>query len=177
MTRLLELIEKTTQPLRKGSDLIIDGEAATDEQRQEFDQALIKGETPRVGSVVEIMDYPHVSAVKPDVPVVDVHFFTVAVNLPMAEENRADILAGIKALPCFQKDGEVSYIELGAELGDQEFALRLMGLGEALKIWRVYTPDRVLGDSIPQDMKNEMAGMGFVTVPWTTEVPVGSQEG
>lgn len=66
-------------------------------------------------------------------------------------------------------DGEQhSYVELGAWVGDQECALRLMGAGEVLGLWDVLEPRR-LGASEKQ--AREMAGMGLVCIiaPRTTQ--------
>lgn len=58
---------------------------------------------------------------------------------------------------------ELSYIELGGLLGDQEVALRTMGLGHILGEWKVLSPDIML-PTLPKNIKMDMAGMGMVTI-------------
>jgi hypothetical protein len=59
---------------------------------------------------------------------------------------------------------EHSYIELGAWIGDQGLALRLMGLGALLGFWKLLTPKSVLGKIVDDDMERELAGRGMVTI-------------
>jgi len=62
-------------------------------------------------------------------------------------------------------DGEEhNYIELGAWAGDQETALRMMGLGSILGLWKLLTPNTILGDLVDEDMKMAMAQRGFVCI-------------
>ena len=64
---------------------------------------------------------------------------------------------------CNPLDGqEHNYIELGGWIGDQGIALLFMSLGTLLEVFKLITP-RVLGD-IPDDLMQQMAGMGFITV-------------
>ena len=59
---------------------------------------------------------------------------------------------------------EHSYLELGAWLGSQGTALRLMGLGQLLGLWQLLTPKNMLGPAAPDDLVKELAGAGYVTV-------------
>ena len=54
---------------------------------------------------------------------------------------------------------EHSYIEIGAWIGDQQMALRLMGLGELLGFWKVMHPRNMM-PFLPVVMQNQMAGQG-----------------
>lgn len=66
---------------------------------------------------------------------------------------------------CDLFDGkEHNYMELGGWIGDQGLALMMMGMGSLLGVWSLMTPSKMLGDSIPAEMKMQMAGMGMVTV-------------
>jgi hypothetical protein len=64
---------------------------------------------------------------------------------------------------CDPLDGkEHSYIELGAWIGDQVIALRFMGLGTLLEVFKLITPKTIKG--LPDDLMRQMAGVGFITV-------------
>lgn len=89
---------------------------------------------------------------------VDVHFFWVSKRgEPTKEafrhlcETEYPNIARLKAGP--------SYIEIGGALGDQGLALRFIGLGELVGLWRVITPERL---GITGDKAKELAGGGFV---------------
>jgi len=58
---------------------------------------------------------------------------------------------------------EHSYINIGAWIGDQQDALLLMGLGSLLGMFELLTPEKLM-PFLPQDLKNQMAGMGMVSV-------------
>lgn len=59
---------------------------------------------------------------------------------------------------------EMSYIQMGAELGDQGLALQAMAMGDLLKAWVMMTPRRILGNLINEQTEKSMLGMGMVTV-------------
>ncbi|MCC5610738.1 hypothetical protein LC612_29335 [Nostoc sp. CHAB 5834] len=59
---------------------------------------------------------------------------------------------------------EHGYIEIGAALGSQELALRLMGLGTALNTWKLLSPYTVLGQNTTKEQALELAGVGMVTI-------------
>ena len=62
-------------------------------------------------------------------------------------------------------DGEEhSYLELGGWIGDQGFALMLMGLGTLLGLWKLLTPRTMLPAGMPEDLIMEMAGSGMVAI-------------
>lgn len=56
---------------------------------------------------------------------------------------------------------EHSYLEMGANIGDQGLALTAMGLGSLLGIWKLTTP-RIL--PISEDLQQQMAGAGYITI-------------
>ena len=63
---------------------------------------------------------------------------------------------------CF--DGkEHSYIELGAFVGSQEGALRLMGMGADLGLWELLTPTSLM-PFLSEELRLEMAGGGYVCI-------------
>jgi hypothetical protein len=95
----------------------------------------------------------------------DLMFFQVkALNEPKADELKALIQAH---QPAFVEidlfDGqEHNYMQVGAWIGDQGYALQLMGLGSLLGLWNLITP-YLLGD-LPKDLVDLMVGMGFVAI-------------
>lgn len=57
--------------------------------------------------------------------------------------------------------GEHGYIQVGAWIGDQQIALRLMGLGQLLDLWEIFTPNPL---PIPDEQKKQLAGAGMVFI-------------
>jgi hypothetical protein len=55
--------------------------------------------------------------------------------------------------------GGPSYIEIGGELGSQDLALRLIGLGALVELWPVITP-KIMG--LTGKDAQDLAGSGFV---------------
>ena len=94
---------------------------------------------------------------QPEGHTVDLTFFKVGLN--------GEPDAGrFRELACpYMPTRETSYITLGAEVGDQGFALQLMGLGHLLGIWRAQSPETMFGGLVDDDLKQEMAGSGLVT--------------
>jgi len=96
----------------------------------------------------------------------NVGFFTVAsVGSPNADEFRR-LIAEQKSeyVEVNPLDGnEHSYIELGAWVGDQGVALMMMGLGELLGVWKLYTPQKMF-PGIPNSLASQLAGSGYITI-------------
>jgi hypothetical protein len=70
------------------------------------------------------------------------------------------------------EDGkEYSFITIGAWCGSQHAALLIMALGTYFKLWKLMTPESLLGDLAPKELKDRMAGMGMVCVQSIAEVP------
>lgn len=66
---------------------------------------------------------------------------------------------------CDPLDGrEHSYLELGGWLGDQGAALRYMGLGALLGVFRLMTPRTMLGGDTDEGVAMAMAQAGLVAV-------------
>jgi len=59
---------------------------------------------------------------------------------------------------------EHSYLEIGGWIGDQGYALTLMGLGTALGLWDLLTPINMLGLTPEDPMAQQMAGLGYVSI-------------
>ena len=143
LERLYQILKATTVMLRKGPEV---------EERE-------------VGNVhvTEIFAMPHKSEYQDsDMIMVDCHFIVVAVDKAKAEKYREELIAILKEYPAPDRlAGGPSYIEVGAEIGDQGAAFRLFALGEALGLWSVFTP-KTLGFTGP--LANEMAGSGMVMI-------------
>lgn len=118
--------------------------------------------------VVEVYAMPPV----PDKGVlVDVHFmkigFTEAVDKEEFIKALAEAVAGdgegyYQNINAEQFLGGPSYIAIGAWLGSQDLALRLIALVEFYGLGTVITPQVMFRDTLPEEAANEFAGRGFV---------------
>jgi hypothetical protein len=64
----------------------------------------------------------------------------------------------------FFDNHEHSYIEIGAWIGSQHYALAFMAIGVYLGLWDILTPNNLLPPDTPYDLKQEAAGRGFVFI-------------
>ena len=95
---------------------------------------------------------------------IDVHFFGVQAAEKVDVERLKYLILNHKGIHCDLSplDGkEHGYIEIGAWLDSQGMALRLMGLGAALDMWKLRTPK---GMGCPPGLADQMAGLGMITV-------------
>lgn len=74
--------------------------------------------------------------------------------------------AGVTPMP----GKEVSYIQLGSDMGDQGTALLTMGLGHLLGAWKVMSPD-TLTPTLPLSVKMQMAVQDLVSITREKEKP------
>lgn len=121
------------------------------------------------GYQVNLNDYLRINAIRcgSDVADADVIFFGVRKGPEATAEGLKAAMADHKGVFCDLDplDGkEHGYMELGGWVGDQGFALSLIGLGAALGVWKLLTPKTVLGDLCPPDLVQQMAGMGMVSM-------------
>ncbi len=103
---------------------------------------------------------------------VDLVFFWVSTrNEPTAERLRWLLESQYPDVPRLSEGP--SYLELGAELGDQGIAICLIGLGHLLKLWQAVTP---LALGIKGEQAQQMARNGLLMCtglqPLGTEIPV-----
>jgi len=141
--RLYEILNETTVQLRKK------GEVVTEE------------DLPNV-RVTTIDMMPHESEAKSGIEKVDLEFLVIGVDKAGAEKHKAELISILKTYP--QPDrlaGGPSYIEVGAEIGDQGAAFQLFALGKVLGLWGVITP-ATLGFKGKE--ARDMAGSGFVMI-------------
>jgi hypothetical protein len=121
LKRLYEILDTTTVMLRKGPEVT---------HKQDGEMA-----------IVEIYDMPHESDAKKELIKVDMFFLIIGVDKESAETNKAELIEILNTYPEMDRlKGGPSYIELGAEIGDQGQALRLFALGKVLGLWDVMTP-------------------------------------
>ena len=95
---------------------------------------------------------------EPSGPSVDVHFFWVSTrNDPTKNELLALLEAEYPEMDRLR--GGPSYIEIGGVIGDQGDALRLIGLGELVGLWKAITPKSLHMEGSQADM---LAGQGLI---------------
>lgn len=58
---------------------------------------------------------------------------------------------------------EHSYLECGADIGDQGLILMAFGLGHLLGVWKVLCPETMM-PFLPDDLKKQMAGNGMISI-------------
>lgn len=140
LDRLYKILNGTTVQLRKG-------EIVTEEEK--------------LGLRVTTIDMmPRESEAHDGIEKVDLEFLMIGVDKAKAEQNKAELISILKTYP--QPDrlaGGPSYIEVGAEIGDQGAAFQLFALGKVLGLWDVITPARM---GFTGAEARQMAGSGFV---------------
>ena len=105
---------------------------------------------------------PHQSKAAPGLEKVDMEFLVIGVDKAKAEGHKAELIEILNTYPNPERlAGGPSYIEVGAEIGDQGAAFQLFALGKVLKLWNVITP-ALMG--VTGDKAREMAGSGFVMI-------------
>ena len=159
LERLHEILSETTVQLRKGE--VIHGDkplvdaikaAKTDEDFKNLP-----------GGVVSIDAMPHhrdAATQNPGLEMVDLEFLVVGVDRAKAKVRKDELVSILKTYPNPERlaDGP-SYIEVGAQIGDQGAAFQLFALGKVLGIWDVITPTTM---GFEGDEARMMAGNGFV---------------
>lgn len=110
---------------------------------------------------------PNPKELQPTGHTADVHFFKVALkdepDVEMLRKLIQEQKGEFNEVNLF--DGqEHNYMEIGGWIGDQGLALMLMGMGKLLNLWDLLTPTSMLGESIPDELKAQMAGMGMVSI-------------
>lgn len=143
LDRLYQILAETTVQLRKGE--------------------VVTNETGAGGvNVVTIEALPHVDEALPHVEKIDLGFLVVGVDKAEAEKYRAELIDILRTYP--QPDrlaAGPSYIELGAEIGDQGAAFQLFALGQVLGLWKVITPAHF---GLTGEEARRAAGIGFIMI-------------
>jgi len=92
---------------------------------------------------------------------VNMTFFEVCAK---ADAKADEFLALVKAeFPHWLDGQEHSYLEVGADIGDQGIAITAIGLGHLLGVWKALTPDTLMPFLDPA-LKQQMAGMGMLAL-------------
>lgn len=98
---------------------------------------------------------------------IDVFFFRVRLRRELIEEEIEELK---QLITDYQGDfsdinpldgKEHSYLQVGGWIGDQQLALRLMGLGALLDFWSVMQPNLL---PLSPDMRKQMAGQGYISI-------------
>ena len=98
---------------------------------------------------------------QPDGHTADLMFFKVAMKDGATAE--AFKVCVEDEFPHWLDGEEHSYLECGANIGDQGMALMAFGLGKLLDVWELLTPNSIM-PSLPDDLKQQMAGSGMITI-------------
>lgn len=131
------LLEETTTVYRKGETVVEEPSGATSVYGYDRQEDAPEGQV-----------------------MVDLHFVTVGVKLPIPEDGAERLAAYLGTFPePSVLAGGPSYITLGAYIGSQEYAFRFMALGKALGLWEVITPATMHLEGAAAD---QAAGAGFV---------------
>lgn len=140
LDRLYRILGETTIQLRKGAAV----EESTSDPLQ----------------VVDIYLMPHESDARPDLERVDMELVVIGVDKATAATRKDELVAILREYPKPERlTHGPSYIEVGAEIGNQGAAFQLFALGKVLGLWDVITPSKL---GITGDQAREMAGSGFV---------------
>lgn len=93
---------------------------------------------------------------------VDLIFFKVA---QMPEEGNAEDFRALveQEFPHWLDGKEHSYLEAGADIGDQGLAMMAMGLGSLLGVWELLTPESIM-PFLDRDAKLTMAQSGMISI-------------
>ena len=154
INRLCALLDATTVILKKGP--VRGLEDLVGVVRDDRDRATENGGALVIESMVNEDE-----GLPPFTVKVDLHLATIAV-LPDAESYRRELMIILSQYPRPDRlAGGPSYIEVGAELGDQGYALRLFALGHVLKLWKVIVPRSFGFEGKEAD---ELAGLGYVMI-------------
>jgi hypothetical protein len=119
--------------------------------------------------VTEIFAMPHERDAKPNIEKVNLEFLVIGVDRDAAERRKAELIGILNSYP--QPDrlaGGPSYIEVGAEIGDQGAAFQLFALGKVLGVWDVITPAKM---GFTGDEAKQMAGSGFIMITGYRQTP------
>lgn len=143
LKKLYDILTETTAQLRKGE--------------------VVEEHTEKSGlHVKEINFMPHKDEAPAGLERVDVEFIEISVDKTKAEKRRAELIDILDHYPAPDRlAGGPSYIEVGAEIGDQGAAFQLFALGKVLGLWDVITPATM---GFKGAEARSLAGSGFVMI-------------
>ncbi len=109
------------------------------------------------GRCFDVPDEP----TKPEGHTVSVEFFDVS----QQGADRDEYLDLVREeFPHWLDGKEHSYLETGADIGDQGLAMQAMALGQLLDAWELLTPTKMLGSVINRELAMKMAGNGYISI-------------
>lgn len=142
VSRLYHLIAETSEMRRKGAEVVQENIG------------------PVSMTLVEFM--PPVDATPPGFEDVDLCLVVIRVNVEAAKTRAAELRGIMETYPQPARlAAGPSYIEVGAEVGDQGAALQLFAVGKVAGLWDVVTPAFM---GIHGEQAKAMAGQGFVMI-------------
>jgi len=96
---------------------------------------------------------------------VNLTFFKVATK-DVGESSKDEFFSLVQLeYPNWLDGKEHNYLEVGADMGEQGIGLMTIGLGHLLGVWAALTPDTMM-PFMPEDLKQQMAGRGFVSLKY-----------
>lgn len=100
---------------------------------------------------------------------IDMAFFKVA----KTEDADAETFKALveEEYPHWFFGNEYSYMQVGAEMGDQGIAIMTIALGDLLGIWETITPAKI---GVPPDLALQMAGMGLLSFQYKPDSEGGN---
>jgi hypothetical protein len=141
------MLDKTTKEFRKG---------------EEVEESIYGGVGVGGFGVVDIYAMPHVSTAK-GLELVDCVFIVVGVDNAMADIVKDDLIGLLNDYPNPDRlAAGPSYMEVGAVLDSQDYALRLFALRQVLGLWKVITPGTM--GVVEASIARQMAGSGFIMI-------------
>lgn len=167
VNKLHKILRETTIQIRKGA--IVHGSP-------ELVGAIECGDDELPGGVVSIDMMPSDHEVKPDLERIDCHFITIGVDKAAAAANRAEFIEILNDWPRPERlAGGPSYIEVGAEIGDQGAAFQMFALGKMLGLWSIITPETF---GMEGEEADRAAGSGYIMISgYRLEHSTGEKEG
>jgi len=151
--RLYTILNECSAQFRKGAEI---------EGDPQLVEAIKRGDRELPGGVASFYMMPSVTDATDNLVKVDCHFIVVGVDKDKANERRQDLIDILNEYPNPERlKGGPSYIEVGAEVGDQGMAFKLFAVGQVLGFWDIITPARM---GITGPMADQMAGQGFVMI-------------
>lgn len=96
----------------------------------------------------------------------DMIFMLVGAKGQRNEDRLRELIVGHKGdyIDKLDDHKEHSYLEVGAWLGSQDYALRFMALGSMWGMWQLLTPRTVMGSLLDDETIKMMAGQGYISI-------------
>ena len=98
---------------------------------------------------------------QPNGHTIDLTFFKIAAKEGANKEYFLSLVE--QEFPQWLDGSEHSYLECGADIGDQGICLMAFGLGHLLGVWKCLCPETMM-PFLPDDMKKQMAGRGMICI-------------